>query len=443
MKFLWPNTLFARLMLIWLIGITAVVGISISVLQGERGRHSSDLQFEGLAREIAAAVDILDQLSPTERSEWMDTLGRRRLRLSLRPPPRNAHPVADQRPLAQVFSSALPDHAVKLFSLTVPDAPPGSAPRRLLVEVQLSDGTPVSFRLPVPPPAPPAVITPERVTAALIAFIIGLSLLAWLAVRIVTRPLSRLASAAHAFGADPNAEQAPLPTRGPSEVAAAANAFNLMQQRIRAYVDERTRILAAISHDLQTPITRLRLRSEMIDDDDLRSRLQSDLDAMQSLVEEGLAYARSLNTTAPFQPTDLNALLAVLQDEATDMGWSVSVSGTATTPCMCQPDGLRRALWNLVQNGIKFGGRVSLQLNETASHHIILVRDAGPGLPENELEKVFDPFYRSEQSRNRETGGTGLGLAITRNLLQQQHGTVSLRNHPEGGLEACVMLAKQ
>jgi signal transduction histidine kinase len=216
-----------------------------------------------------------------------------------------------------------------------------------------------------------------------------------------------------------------------------------MQQRIREHVTERTRILAAISHDLQTPITRLRLRAELVDDEALRTRIQSDLDAMQSLVKEGLSYARSLDERPPAQPIDLLHLLEALREDARDMGWSVSLTGTATAHFSGSPTGLRRALWNLLENGVKFGQRVDITLSETTDRFEIRIRDQGPGLPDNELENVFQPFYRAEASRNRETGGTGLGLAITRNLLRNQRGEVHLHNVPGGGLEAVVRLPRQ
>jgi len=296
-------------------------------------------------------------------------------------------------------------------------------------------------RLPGPLFVPPPRTPPESLLASLLALIVGVSLLSWLAVRIATRPISQLAAAADALGADP--ERTPIDLRGPVEVARAAQAFNRMQQRIRQHVGERMRILAAISHDLQTPITRLRLRAELVDDDGLRAKIQADLDAMQALVKEGLAYARSLDATAVEQAIDLEGLIDALREDAVDMGWDVKVSGRIDAPCYGRVDALRRALWNLIENGVKFGARVEIALAQTAATFEIHIRDLGPGLPHAELEKVFEPFYRTETSRNRETGGTGLGLAIARNLLRAQGGEVHLANHPDGGLEATVMLPRQ
>jgi protein-histidine pros-kinase len=163
---------------------------------------------------------------------------------------------------------------------------------------------------------------------------------------------------------------------------------------------------------------------------------------MQVLVKEGLAYARSLDDAAPAQAIDLDRLLEALRDDAEDMGWQVSLNGHAGAPLHAQPGAVRRALWNLIENGVKFGNAVAITVTPESDAFEICIRDHGPGLPEDELEKVFEPFYRVETSRNRETGGTGLGLAITRNLLRRQRGEVSLQNHPDGGLLATVRLPR-
>ena len=332
----------------------------------------------------------------------------------------------------------MPQRPATLYTHPRDDRPhPG-----LAIVLALADGTPLQVRLPGIPPAPP--IMPHQrgpFLAALAALVLGVGLLTWIAVRIATRPLSRMAEAARALGEDPT--RAPMDTRGPTEVAQAAAAFNQMQQRVAEHVAERTRILAAISHDLQTPITRLRLRAEMVDDEGLRARIQSDLDAMQGLVKEGLAYARSLDERSPAQAIELGPLLQAVAEDARDMGWTVRVPEDAQGRIVGNPAALRRALWNLVENGVKFGGEVELALACGGGRCEIRVRDHGPGLAEDELEKVFEPFYRTEASRNRETGGTGLGLAITRNLVHAQGGEIALRNHPEGGLEAVLRLRAQ
>lgn len=437
MKLPWPRSLFARMMLIWLVGIAVVLAVSFMLFVGERERVGRAALFEGIAQEIAAAADVLDKLPADERVRWIDEFGRRRLRLSLRPPADHLRRLPEDHALLGALRQTMPERSIVLYAHER-DGRPHPVP---VASIRLADGSPLQVRLPGIRPAPELPKPPPgRLFAALFALIGGVSLLTWVAVRLATRPLSRLAAAARALGEDP--EHAPMPTTGPTEVAQAATAFNQMQQRIREHVAERTRILAAISHDLQTPVTRLRLRAEMVDDEALRGRIQSDLDAMQALVREGLDYARSLDERAPMQPIDLDDLLGAMRDDAADMGWKVRVTGRAGAPLRGRPVALRRALWNLIENGLKFGGQVELRLEESPGEVVVRIRDHGPGLPEAELEKVFEPFYRTESSRNRETGGTGLGLAITRNLLRGQGGKVSLRNHPDGGLEAVVRLPR-
>ena len=441
MKLPLPRTLFARLMLIWLLGIALVLAISFALFLGERDRFDRGVLFEGIAREIAATVEMLEQMSPAERQQTAEQGGRRRLRIALAPPPPDTRPLPERFSLVQIVASALPEHRVALLVPSNRGDERHPHHGRLFAALQLSDGTPLTIRVQAPPvpPASDGPTPPARALAALLALITGVTLLAWIAVRLATRPLSRLADAARALGEDP--ERAPMATdRGSAEVRQAASAFNQMQRRIREHVRERTRILAAISHDLQTPITRLRLRAEQIDDDALRERIQSDLDAMQALAREGLDYARSLDANRPSRNVDLDALLDTLREDALDMGWAVSLRGQAGAPCLAEPVALRRAMWNLVGNGIKFGERVEITVERRPEGFMIAIRDHGPGLPEDELEKVFEPFYRVEGSRNRETGGTGLGLTIARNLLRAQGGEVRLRNAPGGGLEACVSL---
>lgn len=437
-----PRSLFARLMLIWLIGISAVLAVSFALFLGERDRFDRGVLFEGVAREIATTADILDQLTPAERSRWIETMGRRRLRPSLSAPPAEARPLPARFELVQALSQALPERELTVLALP-PRGQDMPHHARLIAFVTLSDGSPLSIRLQLPtlnPGGGAAGPTPlPRVLAALTALILGMSLLTWFAVRIATRPLSRLAEAAKAIGEDPN--RSPMSTHGPTEVAQAAQAFNQMQQRIQEHVSERTRILAAITHDLRTPITRLRLRAEQVEDEQLRARIQSDLDAMQSLANEGMAFARSLDAPLQIGPVDLDALLEALTEDARDMGWPVSLSGRANRTCLADATALKRSLWNLVDNGIKFGERVEIEV--AAQDDALLsvrIRDHGAGLDPSELDKVFEPFYRTEASRNRETGGTGLGLAIARNLMRAQGGDVRLTSAPTTGLIAEVLV---
>jgi signal transduction histidine kinase len=251
-----------------------------------------------------------------------------------------------------------------------------------------------------------------------------------------------MGAAVEAFGRD--IRHPPLDVTGPSEVRQAAQAFNAMQERVRGYMAERTQILAAVTHDLKTPLTRMRLRLEACGDDALRDKLGGDLSAMQSLIEEGLELARSLDATEASARIDLDALLSSIADDAADAGQPVRYSadaGAAARLVAARPNGLRRAIENLVDNALKYGHEAEISLAVADAHAVIRILDRGPGIPEEHLSEVMQPFVRLEGSRSRESGGTGLGLAIASNLLAAQGATLTLANRAEGGLEARIVLS--
>jgi signal transduction histidine kinase len=271
-----------------------------------------------------------------------------------------------------------------------------------------------------------------------IVFPLCLGLLAYVVARMATRPLGRLARAATALGSDIN--QPPLPESGPSELRDAAAAFNVMQSRIRSYVEERTEMLAAIAHDLQTPLTRLRLRLEKVADGNLRDKLVADLGAMQSMIREGLDLATSLDTGGMMQRVDLDSLLSSVCADAVDAGQDVTLNGQTHVSILAIPIALQRCFANLIDNAVKYGGYARVTTAREGNKVMIRVCDGGPGIPEAQMEKVFDPFYRIEMSRSRETGGTGLGLTIARNIARKHGGTLALRNASSGGLECTLTL---
>jgi signal transduction histidine kinase len=276
--------------------------------------------------------------------------------------------------------------------------------------------------------------------AAFAAQFMLLALLGGLAVRQATRPLQRLARAADTL--DPAQPAAPLPLEGPAEVTRATAAFNLLQERVRAHLDERMRILAAVSHDLQTPITRLRLRADLLDDAVLRDKLHADLAEMQHLVEEGLSYARSAQAVRePARAVDIAALLDSLALDYADAGQPVRLARCEAGPCTTRPAALRRLLGNLVDNALKFAGAAEITCERSQDGGFaVRVLDRGPGIPSGELEAVMQPFYRIETSRSRATGGTGLGLAIAQQLAQALEGSLTLAPREGGGLEARLLL---
>lgn len=271
----------------------------------------------------------------------------------------------------------------------------------------------------------------------LLGTVVALSLVA---VRWVTGPLSALAIAAEKLGED--IHRPPLPETGPLEAQRAARAFNTMQRRLSRFIADRTRILTAMSHDLKTPITRLRLRAEMLEDEAVRAKFAKDLEEMESMVTQTLDFMRDASAGEAVQRVDFMALLESLQTDYQDMGNTVGVEGRIAQPFSGRPLALRRCLTNLLDNAIRYGKRATLTAEEAADRITIRVLDEGPGIPEEEFERAFEPFFRGEASRSRETGGTGLGLGIARNIARAHGGDLVLNNRPGGGLEAILTLPR-
>jgi signal transduction histidine kinase len=265
--------------------------------------------------------------------------------------------------------------------------------------------------------------------------------LLFFAVRLVTRPLSVLAGAAEELGR--NIERPPLPETGTVELARASRALNIMQDRLKRYVETRLKVLGAMSHDLKTPITRMRLRAEMLEDAELKTRFTRDLDAMQQMVGSTLDYMRGLSDGGEeVSAIDLNALISSLKQDAEEAGHTVTIAGTSPGPVMGRAQALKRCLQNLLDNALAYGRRADITVRGEGRSVNVAISDQGPGIAESDIERVFDPFYRVEGSRNRNSGGSGLGLSIARNIAQAHGGAVRLRNLPQGGLEATLVLPR-
>jgi signal transduction histidine kinase len=513
---LWPGSLFGRLILILLSGLTLAHGLSLALIVYERTEAARAVMFYYVGRDVASSVALLERLPAAERPLWLERLARANYRYVLGPA--GGEPVSEAArsspsartasPTPATESTAATGAPVKLtqavsaalgerYPLRASVAPPN----QLALATRLTDGTPLSVVL-----TPSGMNISPRLPALLLLQLAIVALCTWFAVRLVTRPLERLASAADAiaparFSLDdanrqrhaangpasnearphlavftdnarngPATTTAPLSETGPDEVVRAAVAFNAMQARIDHHVAERMQILAAVSHDLQTPITRMRLRADLLDDSQQRDHLLADLHNMQTLVEEGIAYARNAHgvAEAPCR-TDLDALLASMAYDYQDAGANVTLVGQLGRPLITRPQALRRILGNLLDNAIKFGDEVQVTIRTGAANRdatpgsaetdaatpssdasppvdaamdgvAITISDRGPGIAADELEAVFQPFYRLETSRNRSTGGTGLGLAIVHQLTTALGGTVHLVNRDGGGLQAQLWL---
>jgi len=430
-----PRTLFARVFWLMVFGIAIAQAMAYVAIRQERSMALRTLMMSGVERDIATGIAVLDRLPAAERAAWLDRLERPNYRFALADEiDPKAGPVERtdfNGPFVDALTQAMrPFHIERAVQLGV---------KRYQLLVRLNDGSAVTVharRVDMP--------VPEWVMWVLGAQLIVLAVCSWMVVRLVTRPLKTLASAADDLG--PDLTPRLVPEEGPAEVAHAARAFNAMQQRIAGYTAERVEILAAISHDLQTPITRMRLRADLMADEELRDKFRSDLNAMHALVREGVTYARTLHgTSEPSARLDAGALLASIVGDYEDAGEAVSLHGQAGAPIMAQPQALKRIVVNLVDNALAFGGQAEIEVSRSgpqdpAPQLAIAVLDRGPGIPEDQLQAVFKPFHRLETSRNRDTGGTGLGLAIAQQLATAMGGSLTLRNRTGGGLEARLVL---
>jgi signal transduction histidine kinase len=306
------------------------------------------------------------------------------------------------------------------------------------VAVQLADGTPLKLIMISPRTEDWNLPGLDPVFLSILA--LGVGVLTFIAARMAAAPLGDLSRAARTLGGD--LDSVPLPERGPYEVRHAIRAFNTMQARLRRHVVERTQILASITHDLQTPLTRLRLRLEKVEDIALRSRLVDDLSGMQLLIREGLDFSRGSQIDEPFAPIALDSLLESLVEDATERGQTATLTGRCGYDVEARPRALQRCLANLLDNALKYGGSAEIAATVARGELRITVRDHGPGIPVEKLNTVFEPFVRLELPGSRSTEGAGLGLTIARMLAQKNEADLLLDNHPEGGLEACLILRR-
>lgn len=425
-----PRTLFTRLTLILFTGLLLAHLLSFWLVFSERTQASMGMMLHSASKDVASSVAIIDRLPAQERSSWLAKLDRRNYHYRLEPISDGA-PIDSRAapPIVGAIIAALGPGYANTASAKIISA------HHVLLQLHLHDGAPLSVDLSYSP-----VPLPAWLPALLATQFAALGVLCWFAVRQATRPLAQLARAADALGRDGQGEA--LAEDGPLEVARAAIAFNSMQRRISHYLSERMQLLAAISHDLQTPITRMCLRADLMDDTPLRDKFIGDLKAMQSMVQEGIAYARDgQGITEPLRLTDMNALLDSVVCDYSDAGNIVRLSGRCDKPVPTRPQTLRRIITNLLDNALKFGSEPELLFASEGEDRVaIIVRDTGPGIPPAQMGAVLQPFYRIEGSRNRETGGTGLGLAIAQQLTQLLHGTMSMQNRNGGGLEVRVSL---
>jgi signal transduction histidine kinase len=304
-----------------------------------------------------------------------------------------------------------------------------------LVTVRLSDGTWLNLLAAYVEDIEFWPLRSISILGVMISLVAGLSI--WAIARL-TSPFQAFAAAATRLGTDVNAQ--PIPERGPADVCGAIRAFNDMQTRLRRFIEDRTQMLAAVSHDLRTPITRLRLRAEYIGNRSQRTKFLMDLDEMENMITGVLSFAKDDARSEPTVTIDLRAMLHSLCDDLSDRGFDVSFDGEERLPYLCRPLSIRRCFTNLLDNALKYGGSANVSTEVSASGVLVHIDDHGPSIPEALREEAFRPFHRLEGSRNRETGGSGLGLTVARTVARAHGGEVALSEAPAGGLRATVVL---
>jgi len=460
---LWPDSLAGRTVLL-LIGMTLLLIIGSAVLlHDERNERFDERNRFRLLERVSTLVQLLSDADADERRRIVGRVAERGDDIALNEVPLVArsprHPIEQRiiRRLLRTLDFMEPESIRVSVAFNQPGRArrDGDRPARrewktrhprahvhelesVAISIRLEDDLWLNMRMnSFEEPPPWAGKTLQLLALLLVLLILSGLLIA----RRMARPMSQLAEAADRFGLGHS--QSPLPENGPREVRRTIRAFNRMQERLHKHITDRSRMLAAVSHDLRTPITTLRLRAEYIEDSEIRERTLETLAEMESILSAALGFARDEAADEAARSTDLAALLSSLVDDHVDLGGELRYQGPERSVFLCRPVSLKRALNNLIDNALKYGETAEVQLNENQAGVEIIIDDAGPGIPEAYLEEVFSPFFRLEESRNRETGGTGLGLAVARTIVHAHGGQLHLMNRHEGGLRAVMSLPRK
>ena len=387
--------------------------------------NGNDPHFDRARGELTAAVELLGATPAAERPQLLATLARVFPQLNISNlAPENVSAVAGPDGPAMFSLRRQLGAGYRIFPVEGESGSP-------VIGIVLPDGAMISANLPSRPPRGPFWGGPWAI--ALLFTVVSLTLSGLWAARALTAPLSSLAKAAEDFSLDRNG--APLPDRGPEEIRSVARAFNRMRERITSLIDDRTRMLAAISHDLRTPITRLRLRSEFIEDEQQRSHMLRDLDQMRSMLESVLSFLHNDRKLEPMTLVDIATTLQLVADQFSDMGHKVAYDGPEHVAVTARPDDLHRAITNLVENGVRFGAVVRIRLETSPQIIAIEVEDDGPGISDLRKEIVLEPFMRGDEARNMdESSGFGLGLSIARAIVDTHGGALTLNDRQPHGL---------
>ena len=460
-----PKSLFGQTLLILLVGLIISHVFGSWIYTADREQAVRAVGGLAAAQRIANLTRLVQEAPGEWRERIVAALSDQTFRVALTNEPPAIKPANGDAPVAQAIKDFLVDQLSlgsarqPRVSASLPDGPVfgdghpmmGRGPmmhgfgtfgafgafRDLQVAVLLPDGQWISFATTLPESG--ASFSRQFLLSMGMMAIIILVVSVWV-VRRVTAPLTSLSAAAERLGNDLNAP--PMPETGTVEMRQASHAFNTMQSRLRGLIENRTRMLAAISHDLRTPLTLLRLRTETVENAQERDKMLATIAEMDSMVGSTLQFARDEAVTEVQRSTDIAALLQSIVDDMCDAGLAVKMEPAEPVVYECRPDVLKRAIRNLLDNAVKFGKRASAAIRTTPKTIEIVIDDEGPGIPEQEITRVFQPFYRVEESRSRETGGVGMGLAIALSAVQAHGGELTLHNRPAGGLRATVVLPR-
>jgi signal transduction histidine kinase len=448
MRRLLPRSLVGRLGVLLVAALVVAQAIAVAIFMSETSRVRRAVARTQEVDRMATLVRVIDAAPTSSRHDIVQAFGSRTRHYWTSNSPLVASTAMGEqeqqiaRRLGRLTRNRAHDPRIALVERN-DDPGDDLAPDRLLlphaldVSVRLADGVWLNGETPLRMQILPWANVWLYMLAGSVAVVIAAVVFA---VRFIVRPLTALAEAADRVGRGEAAE--PLAVMGPSEVARTVNAFNVMQQRLSRFVGDRLAMLAAISHDLRTPITAARIRAEMIDDVEVKDAIVRSLNEMQYITDTTLSFARDETVSEEPRTIDLASLVEAVADDLAATGQNIAVAGRDHLPYRCRPALLRRALTNLMSNAAKYGKRAYIAVELTPEHACITIDDEGPGLPHNQLEKVFEPFVRIDQSRSSATGGIGLGLSIARTIVRAHGGEVTLKNVP-GGLRAEVVLPRE
>lgn len=432
-----PRTIAGRTILLLVLGLTLSHAVSMVFYASDRTDLLAATGGREFAHRAATAVEMLQAVPRDLRPRVIEAADAPDIRVVL----------AEESALIRDVE---PDWRARLIRDLLQEELPSDQYDSLIVQVIEQDGeilARAAARLPdgawvmLSGVLPHTDLSPSSGgTLSMLVMLVAVVVLSVLVVRRMTQPLRLLAEAAERLGRDVKAP--PLPEQGPEEVRQAAHAFNVMQARLRRFVEDRTQMLAAISHDLRTPITLLRLRAEFIEDDDERTKTLQTLEEMEAMIAATLSFAREDAVHEDVVDMDVGALVASLCDDMADAGQPMTCHETPRAVMPVRPLALRRAINNLLVNAVRYGGHAEVRVTVREDAVVVAIDDRGPGLPPEEMEAVFRPFYRVERSRSRETGGVGLGLSIVRSVAHLHGGEIILENRPEGGLRAILTLPR-